>query len=132
MPRMPRDLFAATETLGAALERFDRQVAKAATKPAVRQRVGPLASRLPPTHAHRPTRHPVIHPVIQPVRYRRKPARTALDRARAQDEQRRGGPTPQASAVRRAAGRIADAVRGSLGKVRRGLRRLGGRPVHRR
>jgi hypothetical protein len=117
------DMAKATDTLADAIERFDSQVTKAAARPTLRRRLArrPLPAR--PVPAHRPTRHPAA----VPVRYRRAAAPTVPRRLRAREERRTGGNRVTA-AVRRGAGRVRDAVRNSLLAVRRGLRRLGGRP----
>ena len=127
MPGLPRDLSDATTRLGAAIDRFERRIAKAATRRSIRRRVGPPPPPLPSSRAHRPTRHRTG----LPRRYDRRPVRTVLGRLRAIEERRRGGPTPLVAAVRRAGQRVADAVRGSLGALRRGLGRLGRRSTRR-
>jgi hypothetical protein len=118
-----RDISKATQGLADAIEQFDRGVAKAASKPAVRRRIQRRPLPLRQAAAHRPTRHPVF----LPVQYRRPSVTTALDRMRAREDRLRGGPLPIVAAVRRTVGRITDGVRRSLRAVRRGLLRLGGR-----
>jgi hypothetical protein len=120
---LPRNISDATATLGAAIERFERRIAKAAARRSMRRRIGPPPPRLPSSKAHRPTRHRAA----LPRRYDRRPVRTVLGRRRAIEEGRRGGPSPVVAAVRRAGRRVADAVRGSLDALRRGLGRLRGR-----
>jgi hypothetical protein len=118
-----RDLNKATANLADAIQRFDRGVKKAASKPVTRRRVERRLLPVGHAAAHRPTRHPVSLPVM----YRRRPAPTALDRVRATEDRLRGGPNPIVAAVRRTAARVTGAVRRSLAAVRRGLQRLGGR-----
>jgi len=118
-----RDFDKATRGLADAIDRFDRGITKAASKPMLRRRIGGRAMPVRPAAPHRPTRHPVVAPVA----YRRQAAPTALDRLRAREDRLRGGPNPLVEAVRRTAARIKDAVRRSLAAVRRGLQRIGGR-----
>ena len=122
MSEIPRDLSKATESLGDAIERFQRRVARAATRKVMRHRIGRRLGRLPAPASHRPTRHRVAWP----IQYRRASARTILDRVR-QIEDTRRDPNSFAAAVRRAAGRAADAVRRRLDALRRALSRLRGR-----
>ena len=126
MADFSRDLSRATSGLAEAIDQFDRRMTKAAAKPSVIRRLArPLPVRAAPTH--RPTRYPVALPVALPVRYRRAAAPTALDRVRANDNRRPGGPSRVAAAVKRAGARATGAVRNSLTKLRSGLLRLGGR-----
>jgi hypothetical protein len=118
-----RDFDKATRSLADAIERFDRGIAKAASRPVLRRRIARRPLPLRQAAAHRPTRHPVS----LPVQYRRTHAPTALDRARTREERLRGGPNPIVAAVRRTTARITDAVRRSLAAVRRRLQRIGGR-----
>ena len=126
MREIPRDVSNATEILGDAIERFERQVGKAARRKAMRRRIGPRPTRIPASRQYRPVRHRLS----LPARYRRPPVRSLLERLRGTEDSQRGGPATIAGAVRRAAGRAAETVRNGLARLRRGLGRL--RPGQRR
>ena len=120
MRELPRDFSKATEILGAAIDRFERRVAKAATRKAMRRRIGPRPTRIPASRNYRPVRHRLS----LPARYRRPPVRSLLQRLRGIEDSQGGGTNRITSAVRRAAGRVAEAVRNGLSRLRRGLGRL--------
>jgi hypothetical protein len=120
---VPRDLRQATDTLGKAIEQFDRHVTRASSRRWMRRRLSRRTEALPSRHGHRPTRHPVALPIT----YRRHPAPTVLDRTRALEARRVGRTKRLLDAVRRAGKTAADTVRRALGAVRRALMAIGGR-----
>jgi hypothetical protein len=107
-------------TLGAAIDRFKRRVAKEAARTRIRHApIGRPPSRLPQTHAHRPVRHHVTP--VAPLRGRT--AATVLDRRRAADARRRGGQESLAASVEGGAARAVDAIRTRLQALRDALLR---------
>jgi hypothetical protein len=121
MSQIPSDLSRVTQSLGEAISRFERRVAKAATRKVMRRHFGRRTGRRPSPTSHRPARHRAAWP----IRYRRSSARTVLGRRRLNDTA--GSPNPFLARVRDAAARARDAVRLRLRDLRRALARLRGR-----
>jgi hypothetical protein len=108
--------------LGEAITRFGRDVLKesARQKRKGRRRVGGVPTGRPSTQARRP----LPHPVGRLERIQSRIATTVLDRRRALEARRRGGPPAFAAAVHAGAARAAGALRERLLTLRRGLGRV--------
>ena len=107
--------------LGAAIERFRRDVEKAsAKKAAARRRVLAQPSRLPSLHVRRPAVHRAVH--VHQVRAGAAPS--VLQRRRSEQAQRVGGTASLAAGVEIGATGITAAIRSRLFALRRGLSRL--------
>ena len=132
MGKVRQDAHKATDALGASIARFERRMARVASGKAMQQRLGPLpkplkplglpASRLPPSRSNRPVRQTYW----LPTRYRRPPAPSLLQRLRA-----KAGNNPLVAAARRGVGRVAQAVRNGLARLKRGLGRTRARRLAR-
>ena len=131
-PQSPsRELADVWPTLGSAIERFGRDVARNAKKASRRKpaqaRVRPVP-RLPSPQ----TRRPAAHPPASPERLRSGTPRTVLERQRIAEARRRGGRPAIAVAAEAGAQRVAGAIRQRLLDLRAGLARLRGRVTGKR
>ena len=107
----PRELAKIGPALGAAIERFRRDVEKAkARQQTARRRVLSRPSRLPSLHVRRPAVHRAVHP----HHVRRGAAPTVLQRRRSE----------QPASVEGGVNRAATGIRAGLLALRRGLSRL--------
>jgi hypothetical protein len=108
----PRELAKIGPALGAAIDRFRRDVEKAkASQQAVRRRrVVPRPSRLPSFHVRRPAVHRAVHP----HHVRPGAAPSVLQRQR----------SAQSASIEGGANRVAAGIRSGLLALRRGLSRL--------
>jgi hypothetical protein len=119
----PRELATIGPALGAAIDRFRRDVEKAeAKRRAAPRRAVVRLSRMPSLHV----RQPVVHRPIHPPHVRKGAAPTLLQRRRAEAHARGGAPA-LAVGIEAGASGIAAAIRSRLFALRRGLSRLGPR-----
>ncbi len=118
---LPRELSRQSQELGAAVDRFARELQRKAARRAERKpRVGPLPTRLAAPQVQRPT----PHRLALPQRHRAGTPPTVLERRRQAEALRRGGKPPLPAAVEAAAERAAAVLRGRLLALRNGLGRL--------
>jgi hypothetical protein len=119
--RSQRELAKVGPTLGAAIERFRRDIEKASARQhASRRRLIARPSRLPSTHARRPAVHRAAH--LHHVRPGAAP--TVLQRLRDEDARRRAGTPTLAGGIQAGANRVTAVIRSRLLALRRGLSRL--------
>jgi hypothetical protein len=127
---VPRDASKATDALGAIIGRFERRMTRAMAGKTMQQRLGPPPTRLKPLglpSRQQPSRNRPVRPQYWiPTRYRRPPAPSLLQRLRA-----KAGNNPLVAAAKRGVGRVAQAVRNGLARLKRGLGRTGARRLAR-